>query len=232
MQMLFLLIACLHRPVPVEAPVQPPPPPPPPQEIPASKGELEQDIARLLSTVEQGDPLDRLIVLQELMLQSHSLDPRAQELIDRSVEKLLAIEQRSLPMPVAEADSMPMISTLSAEDLPPIPPTTAERLLVARQTMRAGKWLEAEALLLGMSEPEAVTLRTQIQGEWLLRKNGEITGLYQSALRMVPGAGRQETMQQLAVQLQAAIARFPSHPEAESLRSLLRDVQAESGSAP
>jgi hypothetical protein len=232
MQMLLLLIACLHRPAPVEAPAQAPPPPPPPQELPASKGELEQNIARLLPLVEQGDQLDRLIVLQELMIQSHSLDPRSQELIDRSVEKWLAIEQRSLPMPVAEADALPTISTLSAEDFPPIPPTVAERMQVARQTMAAGKWLEAEALLEGMSETEAVALRLQIQGEWLLRKNSEITGLYQSALRMVPGAGRQETMQQLAGQLQAAIARFPAHPEAESLRGLLRDVQAESGSAP
>ncbi len=231
MQMLFFLIACLHRPVPVEAPVQAPPPPPP-QEVPPSKGELEQKIAGLLPLVEQGDQLDRLIVLQELMIQSHRLDAGAQALIDRSVEKLLAIEQRSLPMPVAEAEATPTISTLAAEDFPSIPPTTAERLLVARQTMEAGKWLEAEALLQGMSEPEAVALRSQIQGEWLLRKNGEITELYQSALRMVPGAGRQETMQQLAEQLQVAIDRFPAHSEAESLRGLLRDVQAESGSAP
>ena len=230
MQMLFLLIACLHRPVPVEVPVEVPAPPPP--EIPVSKGELEQKIAGLLPMVEQGDQLDRMIVLQELMIQSHSLDPQAQALIDRSVEKLLAIEQRNLPMPVAEAEAVPTISTLSAEDFPPIAPTTAERMAVARQARSNGKLLEAEALLVGLDEPEAVVLRMQLQGEWLLRKNSEITELYRAALRMVPGAGRQETMQQLMSQLQAAIAHFPAHPEAESLRGLLKDVQAEGGQTP
>ena len=231
MQMLFLLIACLHRPVPVAIPVEPPPPPPP-QEVLPSKGELEQKISSLLPMVEQGDQLDRLIVLQELMIQSHSLDSRSQELIDRAVEKWLAIEQRSLPMPVAEGDVVPTISTLSAEDFPPIAPTTAERMAEARRAQSKGKLLEAEALLVGLNEPEAVALRTQLQGEWLLRKNSEITELYRAALRMVPGAGRQETMQQLLGQLQAAIAHFPAHPESDSLRGLLKDVQAESGQTP
>ena len=128
---LLLLLACpktlpppsVGSPVPVSAPALP--------TVAADFAPLEEQISGMLASADQGDQLDRLVVLQELLLKTRGMDPAAQRALFVYADQLLKIEQRNLPMPIADASPDALITAVEPQG-------------VAVSAADQAAWLDAE----------------------------------------------------------------------------------------
>lgn len=217
---MLALIACIDkRPPPALATVPevqmaasvPAPAPPP------AASEVEKRIAEMIVISDNVDQIERLNELKELLYAIRGKDPEAQAVVLSAMGRLLDIEVRALPMPVADENTMMKIQDISTESLPSIVPT--ERIDAAAKACEEKRYEEAITLLEGMLWPEAVEIREQAIDGWILAEIAEAARLRQ---------GRSVTaLKQARDILSTALARYPKNSHAFELLQALDEVQAE-----
>jgi hypothetical protein len=111
--MLFFLLACPH-------PVDPPPCTPVEvvETVPLELGPLDSRVVVLLSETQDLDQRERLAELQELIRAANKLSSENRIIIARYVDRVLAIEERSRPMDLAEPENPDPIQEVPLQEVP------------------------------------------------------------------------------------------------------------------
>lgn len=198
MSWLLLLLACPKAPVPT--PVVPAPAPVAAPPVPAPGfGPLEEQVSRMLASADQGDQLDRLVILQEMLLKTRGMDAEAQRVLYVYADQMLKIEQRNLPMPVAEPDASGAVSIVAPENLTPIQSSSAE----------IEAWLEGEQ----RRANELLVEATRLEGDARLVPMRKAKEILEKAAGRFPDAARAADMQHQVEQIQRDLTEAPADPD-------------------
>lgn len=225
---LFLLLACPKAPEPTALPVTTPPSAEVLTAAP-SFAPLEEQVARMLASVDQGDQLDRLVILQEFLLKTRGMDATAQKALYVYAEQLVQIEQRSLPMPIAEPSGDTTIMAVDPSAMAPILPDPADRIDAARKSVEQHHYEDAIRQVEGMTELEAVKVRESAKEAWFAEVSQEVTDLLVASTRL-EGAARREPLLKAQKLLQNFLGKVTDSAEAKAkMEEVSRELEANPG---
>ena len=198
-------------------------------ESPVSFGALESRLQAVLAVSADTDQQDRLVALRDLMMAMRNREPSAQRRVYEAVERLLVIEERTLPQPLVGVGTTPVDVV---EEVIPAPVDTGTVLADSRKALAENRPLDAVALLAPLTTPEAATLRKEAIDTWARSERERVGHAFVGARAMPPGPERVEALEAVRVALVVINERFPDNAYAQAIRDNLAKVEADLKAVP
>ncbi|MDP2311210.1 MAG: hypothetical protein Q8P18_34640 [Pseudomonadota bacterium] len=212
---------------------------------------LEERVNVLVAEAQDTDRRDRLVAARELMQTMRNKDAIAQRKVYEYLDAVLTIEERARPAPIGmdpigvpiEEEPLGGSSTaptggapLPLPDIQPLPSviapaeaatTLASAVVGARAALAESRYLDAVALLQGVTTPEASTLRKEAVDGWARTERERAGHMFLEARQLPPGGERVASLRAARIALAAINERFPDNAYAAQIAENIAKVDAD-----